>query len=124
LKISDKVIFIGQSCEMIKYYASCDIFVLPTSYEPFGLVITEAMASGLPVIVSQLAGAAELIHNMENGLLLTDYRNPNEIAFLILQLMDSNKRRKLGLMARKRVEEFTWEEMSRKVSDLYRDVLV
>lgn len=65
---------------------------LPISYEHFGLVITKAMASGLPVIVSKLAGASELIEDNESGLLLNDYRNPKEITSLITELFDNEKR--------------------------------
>jgi glycosyltransferase involved in cell wall biosynthesis len=50
------------------YYAASDVFVLPTHSEPWGLVINEAMASSLPVVCSDVSGAAyDLIKNAENG---------------------------------------------------------
>jgi len=54
LKIRDKVIFAGVTNEPEKFYAASDVFILPTLYDAFGLVATEAMATGLPVIVSKL----------------------------------------------------------------------
>ena len=46
--------------------------VLPTQYEPFGLVIVEALASGVPVITSRLAGASEAVRDGRTGLILED----------------------------------------------------
>jgi UDP-glucose:(heptosyl)LPS alpha-1,3-glucosyltransferase len=120
LGIADKVIFVGQSQEIKKYYAASDIFVFPTSYEPFGLTVAEAMASGIPVIVSKTAGVAELIQDNRDGLLLNNYKDPEEIARLILQLLsDPEKRLKTGIMARKKIEKFTWERIGDKISKLY-----
>lgn len=120
LGIADKVIFVGQSQEIKKYYAASDIFVFPTSYEPFGLAVAEAMASGIPVIVSKTAGVAELIQDNIDGLLLNDYKNPEEIARLTLQLLsDPEKSLKIGVMARKKIEKFTWGEIGDRISKLY-----
>ena len=61
LGLSNRLHWHGTSRDVASYYAAADIFALPTTYEPFGLVIIEAMASGLPVVVSALAGAAAAI---------------------------------------------------------------
>ena len=52
------------------------------------MVVTEAMASALPVIVSRAAGAAELIEHGENGLLLEDFADPEELAEKMRLLVD------------------------------------
>jgi UDP-glucose:(heptosyl)LPS alpha-1,3-glucosyltransferase len=56
-----------------------DAFVLPTFYEAWGMVIIEAMASGLPVLTSRNAGAAEAVKVGFNGWLLDDPADPNEV---------------------------------------------
>jgi UDP-glucose:(heptosyl)LPS alpha-1,3-glucosyltransferase len=53
------------------YYAAADAFVFPTTYDAFGMVVLEAMASGLAVFCSDAAGAAELIEQGRNGVSLT-----------------------------------------------------
>ena len=59
--------FVNQS-ELAKVYTACDIFALPSENEPWGLVVNEAMCAGLPVVVSEDAGAvADLVCDGENG---------------------------------------------------------
>ena len=50
-----------------RYYAAADVFVFPTPYDAFGMVLTEAMACGLPVITTTAAGAAELVAHGQIG---------------------------------------------------------
>ena len=69
-EVIDDVIFAGYTVfpEIVKYYKTADVFVLPSSYEPWGLVVNEAMIMGLPVIVSSDVGCrVDLIDNNENG---------------------------------------------------------
>lgn len=64
------VFFLGfkNQSEISKYYAVADIFVLPSSFEPWGLVINEAMCFGLPVITTEeTASSRDLVKNRENG---------------------------------------------------------
>lgn len=70
-RVRERIIFVSHSSNLWEYYAGSDVLVFPTIYEPFGMVITEAMASGLPVITSRAAGAADLIIDGVNGLLLS-----------------------------------------------------
>lgn len=68
-KVSD-VYFLGfrNQAELPKIYGACDLFVLPSKNEPWGLVVNEAMCAGLPVLVSDGVGAAEdLVRNGQNG---------------------------------------------------------
>ncbi len=81
-------IFKGKVDNMAPYYAVADMLVLPTNYEPYGLVITEAMAVGLPVIVSGLAGASDFIKDGVNGILLNDFSDYRYIAKSIRHLLD------------------------------------
>lgn len=70
--MGERLHLLGPRDDPERLFAASDVFVLPTRYEPFGMVIVEAMASGLPVVVSETAGAAELIRHGENGFLVAE----------------------------------------------------
>ena len=61
LKIADKVHFLGIKNNVEQYYKACDLFVLPSKWEGFGLVAAEAMASGVPVLVSNIPGLSQVV---------------------------------------------------------------
>lgn len=111
LEVDDKIIFnTTLTREIHKYFAVSDIFIFPTLYEPFGLVILEAMASGIPIITSKFAGAAELIENKKEGLLLNDPKNINEISKKLDYLIKSKVlRKRMGRKARKKAEKYSWK---------------
>jgi glycosyltransferase involved in cell wall biosynthesis len=70
LKVQDKVKFLGfvNQSQLPSIYCSADLFILPSEYEPFGVVVNEAMLCGLPVIVSDKVGAGyDLIKHDETG---------------------------------------------------------
>lgn len=80
LGLGDRMHWHGPSRDVALYYAAADAFVLPTTYEPFGIVIVEALATGLPVVTSRLAGASPAIDHGVSGYLLDEPRDPSEIA--------------------------------------------
>lgn len=119
LGVKDKVIFAGLLPGVSKYFGISDIFIFPTLYEPFGLVILEAMASGLPVITSQLAGAAELIEDGKDGLLLKNPKDSNDIADKLNYLLDNDRaRNKIGKGARNKAEKHSWEVVANQMMDV------
>jgi len=79
-RMEQQIRCVGPSPDVGRYYAAADFFVLPTYYEAWGLVIIEALASGLPVLTSRLAGASVAVQQNRTGLLLDNPRNPAEIA--------------------------------------------
>lgn len=68
--VSERVHFVGPQGNISSYLAAADMFVLPSSYESFALVITEALASGVPVIATRVGCAPELIVDGDNGYLV------------------------------------------------------
>lgn len=120
----EKVIFAGPTQETWKYYAAADIFLLPTLYDAFGLSILEAMATSLPVVVSRNAGAAELIQDGVNGVLLEKPWDVDEIETkLKLLLRDSRMRARLGEKARNTALQYAWSQVAQRHAETYRRVL-
>ncbi len=78
--LEGRVQFTGPTSDVASLYAASDVFALPTQYEAWGLVIVEAMACGLPVLTSRLAGAAIAVREGENGWLLDNPRDEAEVA--------------------------------------------
>ena len=107
--------------ELPYYYAFADGFILASSqFECWGLVINEAMASGLPVLVSSQVGAAEdLVYNGVNGYIF-DPRSVDELADCIRHISESDERRRLmGANSRRIVEDHS---LSVGAANLWRSV--
>jgi len=123
-QVRERVTFISHSNNLWEYYAASDVFVFPTIYEPFGLVIAEAMASGLPVISSRVAGAADLIIDEVNGILLRDPSDVNDLAAKIeLLLSNAELRKTMGERARETAEKLSWDRVAQKTLAVYNMVL-
>ncbi|GAI64408.1 unnamed protein product, partial [marine sediment metagenome] len=123
-RVRGRIIFVPHSSNLWEYYAASDVFVFPTIYEPFGLVIIEAMASGLPVITSRVAGAADLIIDGVNGLLLRAASDVNDLAAKIeLLLSNAELRKAMGERARVTAEKFSWDQVAQKTLGVYHTVL-
>jgi UDP-glucose:(heptosyl)LPS alpha-1,3-glucosyltransferase len=124
LGVAGRVRFVGVSSQVDRYYAAADAFLLPTHYDSFGMVVTEAMAFGLPVIVSREAGASELIEDGHNGLLLTDYRDSSELARKMrIVAEDQEIADRLGHCARRTVEKHSWDTVAACTMSVYQCVL-
>jgi UDP-glucose:(heptosyl)LPS alpha-1,3-glucosyltransferase len=120
LQVADRVIWIGSTTTVEEFYAAADIFVLPTFYEPFGLVIAEAMASGLPVITSRRAGAAELITHQNEGWLLDDPQDSAALATAIeTLLLDLTTTRLMGQRARQIIANYGWPAVAARTLSIY-----
>ena len=118
--IAGRAAFAGPAQSIEQFFGAADLFVFPTYYEPFGMVITEAMASGLPVITSRSAGAAELITDGESGLLLDSPSDPAELSRKIAALVsDSAALKNMGQRARPAASGYTWDNVAEDTLDLY-----
>lgn len=122
LGLDGKVIFTGSSMETYKFYAAATVFVLPTLYEPFGNVCLEALSSGLPLIISRSSGAAEIITEGEEGFLLNNPKDPEEIARKIKMTFEGETRERLSRNARNLAERFTLDRNAEETLKVYREV--
>lgn len=122
--VESRVIFAGLSMEVWEYYAASDVLVLPTLNEAFGLVVLEAMSAGLPLLVSSLAGAAELIEDGLNGMLIKDPTDALEIATKLDSVLTNDRfMRLLGKMGRQTALKYTWDVVAQKHIEVYKWVL-
>ena len=120
--IVEQVHFIGLYPHVEHYYAAADICLLPTLSDPFPLVVMEAMAFGLPVIVSKVQGVAEVLQNGYNAMLLDDPRDACQIKGAIIHLLEGSRRVELGSRAREAAQSFTWDRMTDGVIRLYEEI--
>ncbi len=100
------------------------VYVQPSAWEGFGLAVAEAMAAGVPVIVSDADGLPEIVTDGVEGLVVPR-RRPDALAEAILALLrDAERRRTLGLAGRRRaVAELSADRMAEEHAALYREVL-
>ncbi|HVX87273.1 MAG TPA: glycosyltransferase [Phycisphaerae bacterium] len=109
LGIAGRVRCVGPSADVGRYYAVADVFALPTYYEAWGLVIVEALASGLPVLTSRLAGAAAAVEEGRTGLLVEDPHDEAEIAGKLEKLLAGGWASPAEISAS--VERYRWQEV-------------
>lgn len=106
--------------QLAYYYAAADVCVVPSHYEPFGLVAIEAMASGTPVIASEVGGLKYTVINEETGLLAPPQDNQAFAHALDRILSNQEWCEQLGQEARTRVEsKFSWKGVASQLDDLY-----
>lgn len=118
LKIDRRVTFAGAVDDVRPYYAAADALVLPTLYDPFPNVVFEAMAAGLPAIVSDQCGAAELVKHGESGWIIP-VGNAQVLAEAFDRLDDRRQLARMGEAAHAAVEPFTIEAMAVQLLSLY-----
>jgi UDP-glucose:(heptosyl)LPS alpha-1,3-glucosyltransferase len=115
--------FIGPVEDPLPYYAAADLYVHPTLYDTCSLVVLEAAACGLPLITSRCNGAAELLEDGRDCLLLSDPTDPRELAARIGDLLDAPLRRRMGAAARQTALRHTFEHNVDQVLEVYQEVL-
>jgi UDP-glucose:(heptosyl)LPS alpha-1,3-glucosyltransferase len=119
-----RVVFASHTKQVEKAYAAGDAFLLPTPYDPFALVVSEAMGCGVPVVVSREAGVAELIRHGVNGLLLEDVTSHEELAGHMRSLQqDRLWAERLGRAGRETVEKMTWDSVAEQTLRVYEKLL-
>lgn len=122
LGIAERVHFLGYRRDLPEVMKAVDFFVFPSRYEPFGMVVTEAMASGLPVITAETTGAAEII-TPESGIVLSDSEDVNGLAQAMKLLANNpDKRKRMGQHARIIAEQHSWISKARCYVDLFEEL--
>ena len=106
------------------YYTAADVCVIPSHYEPFGLVAIEAMACGTPVVASAVGGLKFTVISEETGLLVPAQDISGFAGAIERILTDDIWARKIRKQASARVHQnFSWTGVAIQLSDLYRKML-
>ena len=100
--------------DLAAHYASADLFLFPSLTETFGNVVTEAMASGLPVLAFDCAAAGQLITRGEDGQLVPPGQDSEFLRQALLLALQGQQRRSLGERASATVAELGWPGIARR----------
>jgi glycosyltransferase involved in cell wall biosynthesis len=126
LGLRDFTTFPGQiDRETLPYYfGAANVCVVPSHYEPFGLVAIEAMAAGVPVVASDVGGLKYTVVPEKTGLLCPPQDDAAFAEAIDRILSRPTWERKLGKAARERVKtKFGWDEVGRQLTELYNDLI-
>jgi glycosyltransferase involved in cell wall biosynthesis len=125
--LDNDVTFQGFVKEELKplYYRSSDIFCLPstTMAESFGIVNLEAMASGVPIVASNLGGIPDIVKHGENGLLSKPCDIHSLADALTCLLNDDILRKKMGNNGIMFADNYTWKKIAKETEELYTNTL-
>jgi UDP-glucose:(heptosyl)LPS alpha-1,3-glucosyltransferase len=121
LDVARQILFLGNVHDISRYYALSDLFVLPTFYEAFSVATLEAAATALPLLVTRVNGAEDLIQDGYNGYFID--RNPHSIAEKLTILLEVvEKLKEVGSNARKRAEAYSWDFVAGRTLSVYEEI--
>ena len=117
--VVSRVVFSGFTPRPERVYRAADVFVYPSPYEPFGMVVTEAMASGLACIVGRQVGAAELMTDGRDGLLMDSGDGPMLRRHLEVLTDDPVHAARVGIAARETIQHHDWSACAEETWRVY-----
>jgi glycosyltransferase involved in cell wall biosynthesis len=109
----DNIIFGGfvNQAELPRVYAACDVFVLPSENEPWGLIVNEVMCAGLPVVVADKVGCApDLVKDGVNGFLIQAGNVPSLVRALHRLIVDDDLRGRMGRESLRLIMNWSYEQ--------------
>lgn len=122
--LESRVKFLPPRKDVEFYYAAADIYAGPSLEDTFALPALEAMACGLPVIVSGRAGASALVTHNVDGLILDDPTDGQKLAALILALYEEPAtRERLAQAATQTAQQYTWDRSAQELSAVFEEIL-
>jgi len=124
LGVSDSVKFLGEVNDIPSLMKQADVFFMPSSREGFGIAAVEAMASGLPVVASNLPGIGDVIGRDQHCGILVDPASPSEMAEALLRLLEDDMLSwEMGSNGSERAGTFSIEITVEKYLELYEKIL-
>ncbi len=125
LGIADRIIFTGYRSDLLAVYATFDIFLLTSRREGLPNSLLEAMAMGLPVVTTDVAGAKELVVDRETGFVLPQGDVPRIADALGALAGDERLRREMAAAGRARIEQdFSFARRLERIEELYEKIVL
>ena len=125
-EIRDRVKFEGfvSAAVLPNYFTTADLFIAPaTQGESFGIVLLEAMASGVPIVASNITGYNTVLNDGQEGFLVPK-ENPLRLAEKIIELLrDSELRQRLGKQGCQTARQYSWPKVTDRIEAYYHEVL-
>jgi UDP-glucose:(heptosyl)LPS alpha-1,3-glucosyltransferase len=122
LGVSDRVVFMSYVEDVAPMYAAADIFLLPTFYDSFALVAIEAIASGLPVVMTVNAGAAAVVESRDMGWIVDNPRDHEALAEALAYYFSPEARERAYAAAQTVYTRFSSTENIRRIQEVHRRV--
>lgn len=124
LGVGARTTFVPATPEIERYYAAADCFLFPSSYDAFGMVVSEAMAMGLPVISSRAAGASECITDGVDGLLVADAADDEAFGCALAKLREDEAfRQKVAKAGWRAATQQGWDHVAQATLKVYESVI-
>ncbi len=122
LNCLENLIFLGHKDEIEKYYAASDLYVHPTFYDSCSLVVTESLASGLPVITTIYDGASGVMENGKEGFVMENPKDHLVLAEKISLFFNDEFRLKASIAARKKAEKYPADKNCEDIIKIYNEI--
>ncbi len=119
LGVADRVTFLGRRDDVPTLLREADVFCFPSRYDPWALVVTEALASGVPVVVGPEVGAASVVEHGRNGWLLHDADDLDGMASALRDVVRDGTSPHRRQSVRETVLEQTWDKMTNSYESLF-----
>jgi UDP-glucose:(heptosyl)LPS alpha-1,3-glucosyltransferase len=124
LGLGDAVVFAGAVArdKLPEFYLAGDLYVMLSRFDTFGMVVLEAMAAGLPVLISGSVGARDIVREGENGFVVDEPADADTVADKVEMMFGGGLRERMGEEARKTARGHSWDATVARVLDIYEEV--
>jgi len=122
LGLQEGVEFLGLRRDVPELLAAADIFFMPSRWEGFPITVIEAMASGLPLVVSDVGGNTEAVEDEVSGFVVSgndEEREDKFVARLETLIINKNLRQRMGRNAKKKAEKFSLKENIKRIENTF-----
>ena len=118
--LDDRIHFLGSRSDVANLLAASDLFVLPSLWEGLSMALLEAMATGLPIVASEVSGTVQAIVPGEHGLLIPPGETEALVDAIAQVLSDPDRALAMGQAAKRRViAEFSAQKQAKEHLELY-----
>jgi len=123
LGFSEELVFAGSTNEPEKYYGAAELLVHPAFYDAYSLTVLEALASGLPVITTASAGASGILRHREEGWVIRDLKDGEELRKAITYFLNEKRRHQAAHLAREKAKIYSEQANFNQMIAIFEETL-